>query len=228
MSTDQHPTRRRLLGAAGVLGLGAVLAGAASPRTTAATPATSAWDFLMEGNRRWAADRPRHPHDDAALRHSLVWSQHPRAIVFTCIDSRVPPEYLFDAGNGDLMDVRTAAHTLNPMVAESVAYGPVELRTPLVVVLGHQHCGAVTLAWHALHEGAGQDGFERLVAHLAPAYEASRGTAGDPVDAMIRVHTMLTAASLRDHPALAEAAEDGDLEIVGAYYSLETGAVEPV
>uniref|UniRef100_UPI0018E51D2E carbonic anhydrase n=1 Tax=Glycomyces dulcitolivorans TaxID=2200759 RepID=UPI0018E51D2E len=214
------------------LGLAAVLAGARSPQAPAEAsspaPAAGAWDFLMEGNRRWAADRPRHPHDDAALRHSLVWSQRPRAIVFTCIDSRVPPEYLFDAGNGDLMDVRTAAHTLDPMVAESLAYGPVELGTPLLVVLGHQHCGAVTLAWNALHHGEGQDGFGRLVAHLAPAYEASRDATGDPVDAMTRAHTTLTAASLRDHPALAQAAEDGDLEIVGAYYSLETGAVEPV
>ncbi|MDA1361870.1 hypothetical protein O1R50_19740 [Glycomyces luteolus] len=228
MKHQKYPTRRGLLRGAGAVGIGTLLTGASSRHDESGAAAGSAWTFLMEGNRRWSGDRPLHPHDDAALRHSLVWSQHPRAIVFTCIDSRVPPEYLFDAGNGDLMDVRTAAHTLDPMVAESVAYGPVELRTPLVVVLGHQHCGAVTLAWNTLDCGGDAAGFDRLVEHLAPAYEASLDAVGDPVDAMIRAHTRLTVGNLRALPALAALAEARELAIVGAYYSLETGVVERI
>lgn len=196
------------------------------PRSAPGQPtAEAAWDFLMDGNRRWGGDRPLHPHDDAALRHSLVWSQHPHATVFTCVDSRVPPEYVFDAGNGDLIDVRTAGHVVDVVAAQSVAYGPVELAVPLVVVLGHQHCGAVTLAWEVFAENRDPEGFTHLVEGLRPAYEASAGAGGDPVDAMIRASIALTVEELRRHSAIEELHAAGGFEVVGAYYSLETGAV---
>lgn len=231
MNDEQGSTRRRLLFGGGGAGLAAMLAadGWAPPHGAPDEPtAEAAWEFLIAGNRRWSGDRPLHPHDDAALRHSLVWEQHPHATVFTCVDSRVPPEYLFDAGNGDLMDVRTAGHLLDAVTAESVAYGPVELAVPLVVVLGHQHCGAVTLAWEAFAEGRDPAGFEHLVEGLRPAYEASAGTDGDPVDAMIRANTVLTAADLCRHSAIGELIAEGRLAVMGAYYSLETGAVDLV
>jgi carbonic anhydrase len=117
---------------------------------------------------------------------------------------------------------------VQPVVTGSVEYGPVTAATPLIVVLGHQSCGAVKAAYKALHDGERLPGeLQSIVKTLRPAYRAAaKENAADPVDAMIRVHTKQTAAELRSTGNLAPLVKKGDVTVVSAYYSLETGKVE--
>lgn len=241
-------TRRGLLAGAGAIGLGAALTacsddaqgqggqGASESGSPSADPGTGArpttaeeaWSRLAEGNARWAADESIHPNTDLELRESLVDTQEPWAIIFGCVDSRVAPELVFDTGTGELMTVRTAGSTYDELIAESVAYGPVAIGTPLVVVLGHQHCGAVTHAFHALSDGTvEEDPFDEIDRVIEPAYDSveQSGDEEADVDAMIRANVLLTVEALKELPEFAEPIANG-LEIVGAYYSLETGEVE--
>ncbi|SDD22310.1 carbonic anhydrase [Glycomyces harbinensis] len=246
-------SRRRLLTGAGTVGAGAIALltldacgggggeGAAAqtapdaPDLTGLESAEDIWQALLDGNRRWADGAAVHPHTDEDLREELVEGQAPRAAVFTCVDSRVAPELVFDTGLGDLMVTRTAGNVFDPLVSESVSYGPAALEAPLLVVLGHQKCGAVTAAHEALLaevEGAEPEdhgyALPETVNALRPAYEAAAGGPGDPVDAMIEANVLLTVEALKAHPNLAERVADGALTVVGAVYSLETGLVAEV
>lgn len=248
--------RRTLITGVGTLGLGALLVPALSAcggddggiggaDAAAQTPevpdlhgletAEDIWDALLDGNQRWADGKPVHPHTDAEWRASLAEGQEPVAAVFSCVDSRVGPELVFDTGVGDLMVTRTAGNVFDPLVSESVSYGPAALEASLLVVLGHQKCGAVTAAHEALL--AAEEGTEleehdyalpETVEALRPAYEAAKGESGDPVDAMIKANVLLTIQALKEHPNLAELVADGELTVVGGVYSLETGLITEV
>ncbi|SDH11078.1 carbonic anhydrase [Nonomuraea jiangxiensis] len=230
--TDKIINRRTILTtttlAAGGLLLGGGTAHAVTGRAgldTRPTTSDEAWAKLREGNRRWAADAAIHPHQDAARRAEVAQKQNPYAVVVSCIDSRVPPEIVFDAGIGDVFSVRSAAQTLDPLVKGAVEYGPVELDTPLIVVLGHQRCGAVTAAAEALHEGTKLPGdLQRIVEALRPAYKRAHGD----VDKMIRINTADVVATLKADKLLAPRIARKRLKIVGAYYSLDTGQVTRV
>lgn len=247
--SQKSSTRRGLLyGTAATIGLGLTLsacsdeagaqggqgasesASASTDPGTGARPTTAdeAWNRLMEGNARWAADESIHPNTDLELRESLLDTQEPWAIVFGCVDSRVAPELVFDTGIGELMIVRTAGSTYDELITESVAYGPIAIGTPIVVVLGHQHCGAVTHAFHALDDGiVEEDDFDEIDRVIEPAYESVEQTGDEDADieAMIRANVLLTVEAMKEQPEFAEPIANG-LEIVGAYYSLETGEVE--
>lgn len=221
--------RRTLLHTAGLVA-GGLLVGAGSahgvarPSGPAARPVTpdEAWATLREGNRRWVADAAIHPHQDLARRTEIAEKQNPYAMVVSCIDSRVPPELVFDAGIGDVFTVRSAAQTIDPLVTGAIEYGPVELATPLIVVMGHQRCGAVTAAAHALHEGVTLPGeLQRIVEALRPAYDRAHGD----VDKMIRINTLDTVAKLKADKLLAPRVARKRLKIIGSYYSLDTGQV---
>ncbi|NUQ87202.1 MAG: carbonic anhydrase [Glycomyces artemisiae] len=255
-SLNVSGNRRKLLTGAAAIGTGSALVlaldacstdtgGAAASETASAAAevpdlkdletAEEIWDALLEGNQRWAAGESAHPDTDAETRQELVEGQAPRAAVFTCVDSRVAPELVFDTGVGDIMVTRTAANTFDPLVSESVSYGPAALEAPLLVVLGHQKCGAVTAAHDALAaadagEEAEDHGYHlpEIVEALTPAYEAAKEESGDPVDAMIAANVALTVQALKEHPNLAELVADGELTVVGAVYSLETGVVTEI
>lgn len=240
--------RRKLITGAGTIGLGTAAAlaladgAAAAPTTKTASlslegshTGDQVWDALLAGNERWACGRAVHPHTSVRWRNTLVAGQSPRAAVFGCIDSRVSPELVFDTGVGDIMVTRTAGNVLNPLVAESVSYGPAALGAKLLVVLGHQKCGAVTAAHTALAaEEAGEEPEEHeyalpeTVEALRPAYEASKGQPGDPIVAMTKANVLLAMAALEEHPNLAGLVADGELTVVGGIYSLETGLVTEV
>ncbi|MET9612512.1 carbonic anhydrase [Kitasatospora indigofera] len=232
-------TNRRSVLRAGTLAV-AALAAQLGTGTASAAPSASggaagvqgpgeALARLKAGNAAWVADRSAHPDASSARRRDLATHQEPFAVVFSCIDSRVPPELVFDQGLGDLMVIRTAAHTLDGLVTGSLEYGPAELGAPLLVVLGHQRCGAVTAAVKSFQEGA------RLPGHLAdiardlraPYEEARRqGTAPEQlVEATIRAQTRQTVAGLRSDRLLRPLVAAGKLRVVGAYYSLDTGEV---
>ncbi|WP_026184856.1 carbonic anhydrase [Salinispora vitiensis] len=182
----------------------------------------------MEGNQRWVKGEPQAPNRDPDRRQAVAEEQKPFAAVLSCIDSRVPPELIFDVGLGDLFATRTGAEVVSPVVTGSVEYGPVANGTPLIVVLGHQRCGAVKAAHASLSDGETLPGhLAEIVTALQPAYEKVAETGGDdPIDAMVRAQIELVANELRSNPGLAPLVTKQELAIVGAYYSLDTGAVE--
>ncbi|USQ89139.1 carbonic anhydrase [Streptomyces phaeoluteigriseus] len=228
------PARRTLLrgGLVGAVALGgaALTASAASATPTAPaasrpTTAAAALRELAAGNRRWRTFRERHPDESPTVRQSLTQGQHPYAVVLGCIDSRVPPELVFDQGLGDLMTVRTAGEVLDEAVLGSVAYGVLELGIPLVLVLGHQSCGAVRAAVEADLSG------ERLPAHIQYLADQirpviDRGEEGDArIDATIDANVLAVRSRLAAEPDLAAKITAGKLVVAGARYELTTQTV---
>jgi carbonic anhydrase len=182
---------------------------------------------LAEGNRHWVTGRLTHPHQTVARRLTVAEAQHPLATVFGCIDSRVPPEIVFDLGVGDLFVVRTAAQTNDGLVQGAVEYGAEEAVTPLVVVMGHQRCGAVTLAVDVLNGCAtAPDHLEDVVEALRPAYELARPIPGDQVDNTVRAQIRLTVEQLRADTFLRPLIHAHRMHVIGAYYSLDSGIVD--
>lgn len=239
MDTAGRPDRRTLL-AGGLVGATTVLASCSSTRTEPTakglspepqarptSPAT-ALARMVEGNKRWVSGDLRHPDRDPDRRQFVAQEQEPFGAILSCIDSRVPPELLFDTGLGDLYVMRTGGTAVGPVVTGSVEYGPMTSGTPLVVVLGHQRCGAVKAAYGALQDGKRLPGSLQAIARaLRPAYQqAVREGGTDPVETMARAQVRLTAKALRSNQDLAPLVDKGALAVVGAYYSLDTGKVE--
>ncbi|MDC0768537.1 carbonic anhydrase [Streptomyces sp. HD] len=203
----------------------------AAPSPAASAPPTTpraAYARLLEGNERWVNGSLQRPNQGIGRRQSVAEEQDPYSVIVSCIDSRVPPEMVFDTGLGDLFVIRTGGQVVAPVVTGSVEYGPVTSGSPLILVLGHQRCGAVKAAYKALKERKPLPGnLQSIVETLRPAYEAiSKEKHADPVDAMIRGHAQQTAADLRRSANLAPLVRKGDLAVVSAYYSLDTGKVE--
>jgi carbonic anhydrase len=248
MGSAGQPQRRAIL-TGGLAATAALLAGCSSKTDSAATEATAAagaakaaspsagarpnspWTAfarLMEGNKRWVDGALEHPDRDPLRREFVAEKQEPFGVILSCIDSRVPPELLFDAGLGDLFVMRTGGQVVDSVVVGSVEYGPMTSGTPLIVVLGHQRCGAVKAAYEAMRDGKKLPGNLQSIADaLRPAYEkAIKEKADDPVDAMTRIHVKLTSADLRSNKDLAPLVKKGALGVVSAYYSLDSGQVE--
>lgn len=189
--------------------------------------------LLSEGNARYVAGRAQHPNQDAARRVELTARQNPIAVVVGCTDSRVPPELLFDVGLGDLFCVRTAGHVLDHAVQGSIEYAVAHLDVPLVVVLGHSQCGAVTATLeHVRSPGQLPGSLSTLVWAITPAVEQAlrhtkaQGNGVDPLDLAVQINVANTVARLAEsRPILAEGVAAGDLAVVGAVYDIASGAV---
>ncbi len=214
--------RRTLLAAAAGAGL---LPGPAVASPPAETP-RHALSKLLDGNERWVQGRPRHrdPADDR--RRRTAGGQNPFAVIFSCIDSRVPPEIVFDQDLGDLFVVRTAGQVIDPLIAGSIEYGPAH-GTPLVMVLGHTGCGAVKATIESFADGKLPPGNIAAVVHaLAPAYFAARPQPSSPLDeqilAVVRAQVTRTVVQLRADPLLTNAL------VVGAVYDLRSGQVSRI
>ncbi|NUJ99882.1 carbonic anhydrase [Streptomyces lunaelactis] len=214
--------------ATGGLALGTIPASAAPPATSSGPRPSTPWqalDELAAGNRRWRTFHQQHPHESRSVRNALVSGQHPFAVILGCIDSRVPPELVFDQGLGDLLTVRSAGEVLDEAVLGSIAYGVLELEIPLILVLGHQSCGAVAAAVHADESG------EQLPAHIQyladqirPAIDHSQH--GDArVDSTVNRNAGLVRRRLAAEPDLARKVAAGELAIVGARYELTSQLV---
>jgi len=189
--------------------------------------ADEALQTLKEGNRRFAAGHPANPHRDPGRRSELVSGQHPFAAVLTCSDSRVVPEIVFDQGLGDLFIIRVPGNVVDETVLGSLELGVEHLGVPLVVVLGHTQCGALTVALAA--EAAG-DHRQTLVELLQPALDASARGDGDPekrLERAVRANVRLAVEGLRrSTPTLGPLHRQDALRIVGAVYDIATGLVE--
>jgi carbonic anhydrase len=216
---------RRSLLALGAAATGIAVGTGAPLSATPAPEPTDTWHRLLAGNKRFAAGRPRHPHQTPAHRESLVNGQHPVACVLGCADSRVPAEILFDQGLGDLFTVRAVGEVLDDAVLGSVEYAVEHLHIPLVVVLGHTGCGAVKAAIDLV---SGHGELTGAVDTVARAIEATvRATTPDPNEtaflaACVRNQTTRVAAELttRSHAVRTAAPR-----IVTAVYDLRTGLV---
>lgn len=196
-------------------------------RTRPTTPAAALAE-LWAGNSRFVSGTRVHPHQDAEHRAALASTQTPYAVILGCSDSRLAAEIIFDQGLGDLFVVRTAGHTIGPEVLGSIEYAVTVLRTPLVVVLGHNSCGAVQAALETLQSGTASVGYvAAVVAGVAPSVELAHRRSIDDVDGIVDVHIEHTATQLLSRSAaLANAAETGDCAVVGLSYSLSDGRVK--
>jgi carbonic anhydrase len=181
---------------------------------------------LLEGNRRYSTNRATYLNQTPLRRIEVAKAQHPFAIIFGCVDSRVPPEIIFDHGLGDLLVIRTAGQVIDQAVLGSIEFGVVELGIPLIMVLGHERCGAVKATIEALEkdiEAPGQ--IKMLVESIRPAVEKAKGQPGDLLEGAVQANIELTVSGLKDSSILADAVAKNQLRIVGARYDLDTGSV---
>jgi len=188
--------------------------------------ADEALSRLTAGNRRFRDGAATHPHQSASWRHEVAAGQHPFAVVLGCADSRVPPEVVFDQGVGDLFDVRVAGNVLDDLVLGSIEFAVGGFAPPLLVVLGHERCGAVTATIGAIESGEAPPAhLGAIVDRLRPVVEPFLD-APDPVDAGVVANVAAVAAQLvADSEVVAAAVAAGDLRIVGARYDLGSGRV---
>src|SRR5206468_10935951 len=179
---------------------------------------------LKEGNGRYTSGNLQHPGQTTERRNELAKSQYPFAAVVSCSDSRVPPEIVFDQGLGDLFIVRVAGNVLNDEGLGSIEYAVDHLGTRLILVLGHQRCGAVQAAKETIAaKGKAPGHIESLVTAIKPAVEA---TVKDDLDATIHANVKNVVQSLRSStPILKPKVNSGEIRVIGATYSLDTGAV---
>jgi carbonic anhydrase len=190
------------------------------------SPAT-AWKALQEGNERFVAGKPAHPSQSVEHRAGLADYQRPTAVVFGCADSRVAAEIIFDQGLGDMFVVRTAGHVIDSAVLGSIEYAVTVLEVPLIVVLGHDSCGAVQATLEALDDGVIPRGYVRdLVERVTPSILTGRREGLSQVDEFEAHHVRETAAQLLTRStAILERIPSGELAIVGVTYHLADGRV---
>ncbi len=195
------------------------------PQSDASIPPIEVLARLKSGNERFVANKLQHPHQTAGRRSELATGQHPFAVVLGCADSRTPPEVLFDQGLGDLFVVRVAGNVLNDENLGSIEYGVKHLGAHLIVVLGHEHCGAIKAARDTIAAKATAPGhIQSLVEAIRPAVEA---TIGEDLVATTKANVLNMVRSLRHSaPILQGMVTDGSVAVVGAYYNMDTGAVE--
>lgn len=179
---------------------------------------------LLDGNKRCVACKQQNPRQDARRRKEVSKGQKPFAVIVGCSDSRIPPELIFDQGLGDLFVVRLAGNIVDALALGSIEYAVEHLGTRLVVVLGHGKCGAVTAATKGPdapgHVGA-------IVKAIQPAVKKVQKMPGDLVDNAIRANASSVVNKIKSSkPILAEMVNKGEIEVIGAYYNIETGAVE--
>ncbi|MEU2355894.1 carbonic anhydrase [Streptomyces sp. RM1] len=184
-----------------------------------------AFELLLAGNQRFVAGTPEHPNQDAARRAETAPSQQPFAVLFGCSDSRLAAEIIFDRGLGDLFVVRTAGHVMGPEVLGSIEFGVEVLGCPLVVILGHDSCGAVGAACAALEDGVTPAGYVRdVVERVTPSVLAARAAGRVEPEEILAEHIKLSADLLLDRSrVLADKVAAGQTAVVGLRYGLADG-----
>ncbi|QTG79396.1 carbonic anhydrase [Arthrobacter crystallopoietes] len=197
--------------------------------TTDLTPAL-AWQKLREGNERFVSGSSNHPNQDASRRSSLVNQQHPFAVIFGCSDSRLAAEIIFDLGLGDAFVVRTAGQVIDDAVLGSLEYSVSLLDVPLIVVLGHDSCGAVTAAKQTVDTGEMPKGFLRdLVERITPSVLAARRNGFEEVNDIVVEHVQQVAERLVDSSrVISESVDKGEVAVIGVTYRLAEGRAELV
>jgi carbonic anhydrase len=224
--------RRRFLAAGAALGAGvwATVRAQSAPRPIAEAPMSGeeALRRLLEGNRRFVRGKPLHAHEAARWRQRLSRQQKPIAAVLGCSDSRVPPELLFDQGFGDLFIIRVAGNVVSTDVVGSLQYAGAHLHVPLLIVLGHEGCGAVSAALEAVRGKAHEPRYiEALTRLIQPGIAGV--DAGLPwekqVNAAVKANVRWSMKQLGEIPEAKAALETKRIKMVGGIYDLDTGQV---
>lgn len=194
-------------------------------------PTVSAEDALQrlkDGNARFVRGEARARDLHTADLLDLAGGQHPFATILGCSDSRVPPEWVFDAGLGELFVVRVAGNVMSPEVAGSIQYAMSHLGTMLLVVLGHERCGAIEAALETKHAGVQQRSrIQLLVDSILPGIAAvnpglePRARLAQAVEANVRA----TVRTIRESPEGQARQREGHMKVAGAIYELKTGRV---
>ena len=232
MADPYKLSRRDFLRASGMTAISMAFAACAPAQVNTEAPvanADEALQRLLEGNQRYAANKSTDLNESQSRRAEVAGGQSPFATIFSCVNSRVPPELIFDRGLGDLFVIRTAGQVLDNAVLGSLQYGVAELKIPLLVVLGHEKCGAVKATVEAVeHNATAEAEINWLVDGIRPAVEAAKAQSGDLLDNAVKANVSLTVEHLKGSSILSEAVEKGELKIVGARYDLDTGLVEVI
>src|SRR5215475_11435336 len=228
-SRTVRPSRRRFLLAASTMGL--VLTRAAGAKETKTPPKPgnvlspdAALKRLQEGNARYVEGLARR-HDFKHEREALVGGQNPYAAILSCADSRVAPEFAFDSSRGDLFVCRVAGNFASDETIASLEYAVALLKTPLILVLGHDACGAVDATIKSLKDDKPPPGhIPSLVAAIAPAAKTAAAQGGDALNNAIRQNVIDNVVKLKKAtPILNAAADDNKLKVVGGIYRLKDG-----
>lgn len=230
------PSRRKMLGLAAVSTVGFLLSSSAGAKVTkpppkpqnVMTPAASL-ERLLKGNERYVEGVSLR-HDFKHEREALAGGQNPFAAILSCADSRIAPEYAFDSGRGDLFVCRVAGNFANSESVASLEYAVAELGTPLILVLGHDACGAVNATIKSLKDGTTLPGhLPSLVEAIAPAVKAVSQQGGDTLANAIKKNVVDNVIKLSSAtPILSAAVEQGKLKVAGGIYRLKDGRVEMV
>jgi carbonic anhydrase len=229
------PSRRNVLGvAASTVGL--LLANAAGAKEAKAPPKPqnvlspgASLERLLKGNARYVEGVSLR-HDFKHEREALVGGQNPYAAILSCADSRIAPEYAFDTARGDLFVCRVAGNFASDEMIASLEYGVAVLNTPLILVLGHERCGAIDAAIKSLKDNTTLSGhLPLLVTAIAPAVKAVSQKAGDAASNATRQNVIDNVAKLSSAtPILSAAVAEGKLKVAGGIYRLRDGKVEMV
>jgi carbonic anhydrase len=181
---------------------------------------------LKEGNQRFVNGQMQHPGQTPQRRHQLAQFQQPFAVILTCSDSRVLPEVVFDQGLGDLFVIRVAGNIVDRAVLGSIEYAVDHLATPLVAVMGHQSCGAVSATLESLqHNTTPHNDIAVLVSKIAPAVAVAEQRPGDLLDNTIRANAEQSRDAIVNAPEVKQALDSGALKVVAGYYDLDAGTV---
>lgn len=177
---------------------------------------------LMEGNQRFVQHQPQYPDQSALRLQEVAQAQHPFATILSCADSRVPAEIVFDQGIGDIFDVRIAGNIATPEAIGSIEYAVVLLGSPLLMVMGHERCGAVTAA--VQNESLLGD-IGTFVKAIKPVVKKVESQPGDAVENAVVANVQYQIERLKRSQLLTKQVESGKLKIVGGRYDLDTGRV---
>ncbi|NLH83523.1 MAG: carbonic anhydrase [Phyllobacteriaceae bacterium] len=228
------PTRRALVGWAGALAVAATSGFSATPAMAAGGPKTdltadAALAKLKAGNARYVADAQVCASDLGGQRHHVAGGQAPWATILSCADSRVPPELLFGGlGLGELFVARNAGNLVDTATTGTIEYGAAVLGVPLIVVMGHQRCGAVAAACDVAVKNATFPGsIGEMIEPIVPAALAVKESGGDFVVAAAKENARRTAARLLERSTIvADLVRQGKVKVTAAYYELDSGKVE--
>ena len=190
-----------------------------------------AWQAMLDGNHRFVSGELAHPRQDIDRREALAEKQSPFAALFGCADSRLSAEIIFDVGLGDLFVVRNAGQVIGETILGSLEYAVEVLGVPIILVLGHDECGAIRATINDVEGNMNASGefIHKLVAQIRPTVLAANAQGKHEIDDVTELHVqdtineMLTSSSL-----IAEAVKSGKLAVVGANYKLTLGEIHPI
>lgn len=190
--------------------------------------AIEAWNLLLEGNRNFVSGAPAHPRQDAEIREALADKQKPFAALFGCSDSRLAAEMIFDLGLGDLFVVRNAGQVIAETILGSLEFAVEVLEVPLILVLGHDECGAIRATMNAEAGKLTLEGefIHNLVDRIMPTVRAAKLVGETDIDEVTARHVADTISEMLERSkVISDAVKSGKLAVVGANYKLALGEV---